>query len=255
MGGHRGGVGDDESQTYLVSVSDLMAGLIFLFIITLMIFVFRYQSAAAEIRSANETRHHLLETLQDSLRMRGLKVEIDDRTGVLRLTEKSINFPVGSSEPELDHIPRVRVLAEILAKVLPCYVPTGGHCPTRRSPDLAGEIQALMIEGHTDTLHLGSGSRLRNNLELSGARAATIERLLIGFDPVLDSLRNQDSLKILSISGYGAERLLDPKDPLTEKNRRIDLRFIMEAPRPVSSQRLPEPVRLTTDSLRARERR
>jgi flagellar motor protein MotB len=238
----------DEGQNYLATVSDLMAGLIFLFLITLMIFVLRYQSATASIQSSDKTRSYLLETLQDSLQKRGLSVEVDDRNGVLRLTEQSINFPSGSVEPLEAHEPRVAVLAEVLAGVLPCFL-SGSSCEEIMPAELTATVSVVMIEGHTDTLSLSTRHRLESNLELSGARAATVHRLLTATAPSLGEMRNREGQKILSISGYGSERLVDQADPLSELNRRIDLRFIMDPPRPVEA-RLPEPARQIEDSLR-----
>lgn len=223
---------DGGTQNYLISVSDLMSGLIFIFIITLMIFVVLFQQATESIQSAEATRKELLETLQDELETRGLNVTIDTLQGILRLTERSINFPRARAEPEPAHLPRVRVLADVLSDVLPCFV-VRSPAPCRHDIDrikYAASVHLLMIEGHTDAVPVGERLRFRDNLELSGGRAASIHRLLVDAAPVLSELRNRDASQILSISGYGAQNLLIPDDPFAPGNRRIDLRFLMEAP-------------------------
>jgi flagellar motor protein MotB len=223
----------DDGQGYLVTVSDLMAGLLFIFIITLMIFVLRFEEATANIRGAERTRAVLLRTLQEELELRDLAVTVDTLQGVLRLNERSINFPQGSADPVPAHVGRVRVLAEVLTEVLPCFVATAREECARedlRIPSLSASVNVLMVEGHTDSLRVGDRSRFRSNLELSGGRAAAIHELLVAEAPLLGRLRNRDGSQILSISGYGAQQPLIPEDPLDAANRRIDLRFLMEPP-------------------------
>jgi flagellar motor protein MotB len=209
-----------------------MAGLVFLFIITLMIFVLQYQTATASIQSSDRTRQYLLEMLRDSLEAEGLRVEVDESNGVLRLTEQSINFPSGSDEPTEGHESRIRTLARVMDKVIPCFVPERPRCASPPPEQYSATIDALLIEGHTDTQLLGQEHRLRDNLELSGARAATVHRTLVEEAPLLDSLVSAEDVRLLSISGYGARRLLDAECDTCEVNRRIDLRFIMAPPRP-----------------------
>ena len=227
----------DDSQNYLVSVSDLMAGLIFVFIITLMVFVLRFQKSVETLQGADSRRAQLLTTLEKDLAARDLKVSIDTLQGILRLTEQSINFPSGSAEPEPEHVVRVSTLAEVLDEVLPCFVASAIERCTRdklrmSSVDGPGaSVSVLLLEGHTDTLRVNaSQSRFRNNLELSGARAAAIHRMLVEHRPGLGELRNRDGARILSISGYGDQQLLVANDPMSPANRRIELRFLMEPP-------------------------
>lgn len=227
----------DDGQNYLVSVSDLMAGLIFVFIITLMVFVLRLQKSVETLQGADSRRTELLITLEKDLAAKDLRVSVDTLQGILRLTEQSINFPSGSAEPEAAHLVRVRTLAEVLDEVLPCFVSTAAQRCDRselRGPATEGagaSVSVLLLEGHTDTLRVNaSQSRFRNNLELSGARAAAIHRMLVEHRPSLGELRNSDSARILSISGYGDQQLLVADDPLNASNRRIELRFLMEPP-------------------------
>lgn len=227
----------DDGQNYLVSVSDLMAGLIFVFIITLMVFVLRFQKSVETLQGADSRRTELLITLEKDLAARDLRVSVDTLQGVLRLTEQSINFPSGSAEPEAAHEARVRTLAEVLDQVLPCFVSSAAQRCDRaelRTPATEGagaSVSVLLLEGHTDTLRVNANqSRFRNNLELSGARAAAIHRMLLEHRPSLGELRNSDGARILSISGYGDQQLLVADDPLNASNRRIELRFLMEPP-------------------------
>jgi len=226
-------VDTEEGQSYLVTVSDLMSGLIFVFLITLMVFAFRFQVATNEFTSAGDTRSEILNLLKQELQLRGLIVEIDDKHGVLRLTEQSILFARGSAEPHEEHLQRIGTLAAVLADVLPCFVRnTSIPCKLANidRTKFPANIEVLLIEGHTDAVPLHGRWTYKDNIELSGARAASVWRHMIAIRPFLNDIRNRDRESILSISGYGEQRLVDQYDPLSERNRRIDLRFIMESP-------------------------
>ena len=239
------GSGDGEGQSYLVSVSDLMSSLVFIFIITIVVFALRLQRARAQLQdtrtqltSAQETRAHLLEALRDRLTVSGIAVEIDPTQGVLRLTENAVPFPLAEDQPVPQAGATLRRLALTLDEILPCFTASTRSSPERRDGCLrfadptrhASNVDVLLIEGHTDSRRLSGGRRFEDNLELSGARAAAVWRILNREAPGLADLRNRSGLKILSISGYADQRPLVTADPLADANRRIDLRFVMEPP-------------------------
>ena len=94
-------------------------------------------------------------------------------------------------------------------------------------------IQTVMIEGHTDSDPIiGAGGDIRDNLELSAQRALSVYRLIIEAAPLLTKYYNREGDPVLSFSGYGADRPIAPNDTPDNKdrNRRIDLRFIMDEP-------------------------
>ena len=129
---------EDEGAGYLVSVSDIMAGLLFVFIITLVAFViqFQYASDAKEqqqqileekvddLTNARKLRKALLTQIQDELDEQGVKVQVDLEQGILRLTEETIRFRTGDSS--LDEQPRrnIEIISRVLAELLPCYAGT-----------------------------------------------------------------------------------------------------------------------------------
>lgn len=96
-----------------------------------------------------------------------------------------------------------------------------------------GRLDAVYIEGHTDTAPIHT-SRFRNNWDLSAARASeTFSKLVVAY-PALEKLKNDNAERLIGVSGYGEYRPVD--DTATEagmqKNRRIELRFIMVSPKP-----------------------
>src|SRR3546814_18393452 len=67
-----------------MSMTDMMFGLLLIFIILLAYFALNLQSKTEELTGANRTRAEILHDLQQSLKDTGLQVEIDTKTGVLR---------------------------------------------------------------------------------------------------------------------------------------------------------------------------
>jgi hypothetical protein len=252
-----------EGENYFVSMTDMMVGVLFVFIIMLMAFALNFQqqtdrqeeninvakevaekldqleiqvrSRIDEIREAAALRSRLLRDLREALITEGLVVEIDEANGVLRLTEAAVQFPPNGSLLEntpkadvgKDSTPKANVgkIARVLATVLPGYsvCSEGQATPCRRSTQSA--VETVFIEGHTDQ----SGSDDRN-WTLSTERAVNTYRELTAVSPDLRALRNRTGEEILSVSGYSSTRQIDPgRSPSAyQKNRRIDLRFVME---------------------------
>lgn len=253
-------------QNYLASVSDVMAALIFVFIIVLVLFAYQLSNVTEEqaniterLVASDETRSHILRELKERLEESGMSVEVLHEQGVLRLSDNAINFPSGSESPVKEHQFNVGRLARALAEVMPCYVSSDredaiagsstehnepstenipGYCradtATSTYPceekDYPWLLETLLIEGHTDSVPVGSERRFRDNLELSSMRAATVYRMIVACEPRIEQMHNTENVPVLSTSGYGYTRpvTLDPER--NEYNRRIDLRLLLEPP-------------------------
>ena len=251
----------EEDENYFVSMTDMMVGILFIFIIMLMVFAlnFRTQTDATEqltaeqleqlqkanelaeqiadlrrqiaqeigeLNEADQARGKLLDAIKTRLDQVGLTVTIDKDTGVLRLTEDAIRFAPESSQLDAPAQHNVDVLAKVLLDVLPHYTtcPPGGSCPLSSGY----VVETVFIEGHTDKT--GSDAL---NWQLSTERAVNTYRRIVEDAPRLRTLRNSDSKEILSVSGYAYTRPAVEQDDTEgyRMNRRIDLRFVMEADR------------------------
>ncbi len=256
-----GGSHAEEDENYFVSMTDMMVGILFIFIIMLMVFALNFQqqtdetkiltaeqeeqlrkanelaeqiadlrrqiaSEITELNKADQARAELLETIQKRLDTVGLKVTIDRDTGVLRLTEDAIRFAPESSELNATAARNVDAVSRVLLDVLPTYTacPTGITCP----PSTGYVVETVFIEGHTDVT--GSDSM---NWRLSTERAVNTYRRIVDNFPDLRALVNSDGREILSVSGYAYTRPAVDRDDSEgyRINRRIDLRFVMEADR------------------------
>jgi flagellar motor protein MotB len=251
----------EEDENYFVSMTDMMVGILFIFIIMLMVFALNFrqltdetvqltaeqqeqlnkadelaeQIAAlrkqianeiVELNKADQARNELLEAIKAKLDLVGLKVTVDKDTGVLRLAEDAIRFAPQSSQLDVEAQRNVDAVAKVLVDVLPVYTacPGGTTC----QPSTGYVVETVFIEGHTDKT--GSDSL---NWQLSTERAVNTYRRIVDNFPELRALVNSGGREILSVSGYAYTRPAIEQDD-TEGyriNRRIDLRFVMEADR------------------------
>ncbi|MFC3175000.1 flagellar motor protein MotB [Novosphingobium bradum] len=220
-----------EEESYFISMADMMVGLVFVFIILLIYFALQYQQKSKALSDAGETRAQMLMDIRDEIKRRNprLQVTIDTQTGVLRLPAEIL---FAKSDFELSPLGKgsVVTVAQALASVLPCYTypPRHAHCrPTSHGLD------AIFIEGHTDSDPLQGNGIIRGNLELSALRATNTYRAMSENVDGLAGLRNREGRPVLSVSGYGEYRPIDTgQDEIAKsRNRRIDLRFLMETPK------------------------
>ncbi len=242
---------DDDSSGYLISVSDMMSGLLIIFIITLVAFIINYHDAVSRqeqarqlqekivtrLTNANQLRAQLLRDLKRALSEQDIQIVVDEQHGVLRLTEQSIRFDTGSASLVPIYLERLGRIRAVLESVLPCYgrsPPTewldSGHC----TPETQAELEAVFIEGHTDNVPVGrSNGRVGDNWDLSAQRAIYTYRNLVIGSP-LATIQNTTGQPVFSVSGYGEGRPVPGHEHLVptpdESNRRIDLRFIMTPP-------------------------
>ena len=255
----------DEEENYFISMTDMMVGVLFIFIIMLMVFALNFReqtdnqaeetakleeastdlSEEAEriatrlealqaqvdqevgsLEAEQRIRSDLLNDIRTALIREGLTVEIDERNGVLRLTEDSVRFSRRSTTLDSQARENVLRIAAALASVLPRYT----ACQPTAPIDGCGEtgsttVETVFIEGHTD--RTGTADV---NWRLSTERAVVTYRLIDTAEPSLAMLVNRDGNQIISVSGYGPTRPVtsEPTPDDYAPNRRIDLRFVME---------------------------
>jgi chemotaxis protein MotB len=239
-----------EGGDYFASMTDLMLGLLFVFIIMLMAFALnlreaerKMSSTTRELSEAHEARREMLRDIA-SLLQGHLPVTVDEENGTLQLGS-DILFPRGSAETYPDALPKLRTLGTALDLVLPCYAVAGdGPVPARCAGKRKGRLEAVYIEGHTDATPIRT-SHFQNNWELSAARASeTLDKLIAGSGQLAE-LRNDRGERLIGVSGYGEYRPVDrtgTEDGM-KKNRRIELRFIMVSPETPELSRLKEEIR------------
>ncbi|MBI1340425.1 OmpA family protein [bacterium] len=234
-----------DEESYYVSITDLLLGLLFLFLIMLMYFAIQLRETTETLVTAEQTRSQLLEEIAGDLRARNVRAEVDLGAGVLRLPDEVL-FQKGLDTPRDTGREALRQLAEVLSQRVPCYAhDASGVRPERCAPN-PHSVEAIFIEGHTDSDPISSNGRIRDNWDLSAARAANTYRLLRDFHPDLEALQSRvasdpRAAPLFSVAGYADRRPVQEGDDEAAKarNRRIDLRFVMaepeiDAPTPLS---------------------
>jgi flagellar motor protein MotB len=225
----------EEDEGYFVSMSDMLTGLLFVFIILLLFFAFQFRQTTEELTGANEARKALLKALEQELVAQKVDVEVDTDNGILRLRGVAM-FEINDDRLTEEGRRSVRLVADALAKHLPCYTDTPdlGPFPCRRAEKQ--RVETLLIEGHTDAQRRGLGRD--TNIDLSAMRAINTYLALIEQQAILDAMQTRNPTgtpqRIMSVSGYGPTRPLPgfqaPTPENFQRNRRIDLRFLMATP-------------------------
>ena len=218
------------SDTFNLSISDLMAGLLAIFILILSWQILTYTNMKSDFADKSYERITLLNEIHQELNKRGIVVEINKTHDVLRLHDKALKFQSGEAKPE-DGEENVKQISEVLYTVL-----NKDRGDKQKYKDL---VETIFIEGHTDSDLPGSRDDYPDNWMLSTARAVRTWEMMSVFRPneasqSLGEIKNQNGLPIFSCSGYADTRRIVENEASAEDkslNRRIDIRFVMVPPK------------------------
>ena len=242
---------EDNDEGYFSSFTDLLVGILFIFILILMMFATNYQKKQLHteemtdaITKINEARNEILVEMEKSLKSEGVQVSIDLENGILRLPE-SLLFESGKWEPNQQGEIALKKLANVLLVYLPCLTKTNPSfkfmCQKLHLID-EPVLEAVLIEGHTDNLPFGSEKGFDSNWGLSARRSITIFNQLIFVKPQLDKdILNANNFPVLGVSAYAARRPISHSD--LNQNRRIDIRFIMRSPTPEEIKKIKKEIK------------
>ncbi len=309
---------DEDGEGYFASISDLMVGILFVFLLMLTVFALNFKDeehvarekydkavadldatrkAAAEaeqraeqkereadreklaaegerrknadlrtllhkavdqmkqdIEDRQNARRRLLESLGQTLKDKGVPVILDADSGVLRLPE-SLLFEIG--QPTLGGGPNAPLakrqdaqgalnkVSEALAYVLPCYVANAEKKPHCEARDRA-TLEGVLIEGHSDSQPYREAGRVVSKEESQDRNDhLSVERALTVFKAMqqrksLDEITNANGKRLLAVSAYGDRRPVaeGKTEEDYQKNRRIDLRFLLSTRTSEDLQRL-----------------
>lgn len=214
-------------DNFYASVTDLVIGFLFIFIILLVSFAIGFRIEENKLQRAAELQQKAREQLLQAV-VKAAGLDPLEQTalneGIIRLPQNTL-FDNNSASLRPGGEPTLRRLATALLAEVPCYTLTRtGTCPK----DSAPVLDAIYIEGHTDKNP--AKAPWDDNWELSAARATQVRKTLVEAAPGLGELLNADervNVSLLGISGYADSRLVVRDNPLAAENRRVDLRFTM----------------------------
>lgn len=241
--------GGEEGMNYLASVSDLMSGLLYIFILILMIALFKLQSAtvkagagfvdyAEDMVDVGITSTRLVVKLEDAIKKNtGIKVETQPENGVLRIPESAVSFETGSDE--LDPLNRQKLdkIGAEVSRVLQCYIQGNSNKAACKKDNPNGHtLESVFIEGHTDNQQFQGDPTGKGNRLLATRRANTVYQAMVHSNASLRDAKNSRGQAVFSLSGYGSDRPAEGHAhaaPTNDSaNRRIELRFTFTQPVP-----------------------
>lgn len=204
-------------DSFTISISDLMSGLLAIFILVLSYFILNFSQATAQLTQNDVTRAELLRFMQTELEREGITVTVDEQHGILRISE-GVLFDVGLADVK----PQGQVVIQKLSSVLGTAL---------ESEQFKGRVETIFIEGHTDNVPIVT-EIFPSNWELSTKRAINTWLTMSSANPKLTTLLNDKNEIIFSVSGYADTRPIaqNSTEQGRRDNRRIDIRFSMTPP-------------------------
>lgn len=221
----------DEDNEYWLSFSDILAGLLVIFVLASVALMLEISSqnqsveqAIAEAVKDDQVRSEIITQVVDTLNADSIRVEIAENHTVIRIPEDVITFEKGEfrvpqdPQSQRNALQVGRVIADVLAQ-----------------GDRFKHLDTVYIEGHTDSTPYYNPA-MKGNWGLSTFRAIEVWNLWHDAGTGLDAFKNASGKKLFSVSGFGATRpdpatLAHPDTPASmRKNRRIDIRFTIRRP-------------------------
>lgn len=232
--------GHSEEENFLVSSADLMACVLFVFILLALVFAIKARGAQEKADAKSQqlqdaqrlwgsttvARKRILEELQKTLQEKGIVVSINQDGDGLRFPEGTLTFDQCSNQLRSGDRTNLGTLAEVLGPVLQRFSQTCGQIGARAAVS-DQQVDVVLVEGHTDKRAPAPGCGYRDNWSLSTARASATRDLLLEANYRLRGLCNAQSRPLFAIAGYADQRPASTND---DDNRRIELRFIMRPP-------------------------
>jgi chemotaxis protein MotB len=222
--------GETGEGGYLASASDLLIGLLFVFIILVVVLALEQRRQAEALRDLGDPRGRVTLAIGERMKKEFANVEIDPSSGVIHLPE-DVLFEIGKSQLADKGRSALTASARELARLLPCYVASERGSLDCSSNPGGHTIETIFVEGHTDSRPL-----LRNgydNTNLSLDRARSVHQALVQ-ESDLARYRNESSQPLFSFAAYGDTRPRKDAAPTDAKNRRVDLRIVLSY-RPVEA--------------------
>ena len=225
----------DVENPYWLSFSDIMAGLLAIFILTLVTLMIqlyqqiavqkdvkrKVEKALSELVQIDEMRKELLVEIKENLQKRGINIEIQENHSVIRIPDDQLYFKSGEHDIQKKLEKLVDQVGIVLEKAL-------------NKKNRMKYVDTIFIEGHTDSRPFKKQEM--GNWGLSSYRAIAVWNFWTekpGKQLSFTKMKNINNKNVFSVSGYADTRrveLNEDTDLKRKRNRRIDLRFSMKIP-------------------------
>lgn len=239
----------EEDNPYWMSFSDIMAGILIIFILVCCALVYKLsemeEQVSANIKQLEDdlrVRDAMLKEVRELLEAQHLHVEVEDDSIIVPIS--TLDFASGSyriSTGKNEHA------AEALGQAL---------CDVLSKNERWRRLETIFVEGHTDSVSADNRYRM-GNWELSTLRAISLwkfwtEERPEEFGLALKSMRHvyesdgqQKQAALFSVSGYADTRRREMEDITEEqrcRNRRINIRFVTKQIMPEQLEKIRRPL-------------
>ena len=204
-----------DDKAFTMSLSDLLAGLLAIFILVLCFTTLYYQKARARYTDNNIMREELIKDIQREMAEKGIDVNVEPDKGMIHVPA---NLLFATGEADLGPQGQAAVY-ELASSIL-------GHV---KDKEHYANIGTIYIEGHTDNVPI-ENYKFASNWELSTQRAINTYNMMRRMYPTdMDQAKNLLGEPMFSCSGYADTRPIGDNntDGGRQKNRRIDIRIVM----------------------------
>lgn len=224
----------EEDNPYWMSFSDIMAGLLVIFILAAVALILelqekqnRFDDDIEQLKAALRIKKNIVTEIKAALKEQDIEVLISENDSVIRIPEEVLTFPQARYKMPWGKKARNNALeiGEVLYRAI--------------AKDQRWEyLDTVFIEGHTDKIPYRNKS-IKGNWGLSTFRAISVwnfwnESMSRG--STLDTLKNSEGKQLFSVSGYAETRPnpdtvnLQDGPVKYKKDRRIDIRFTTKRP-------------------------
>lgn len=202
-----------RSEDHWMSISDIMSGLMMVFMFIAIAFMLQQQKTVQEYA---EVKHEIYLALYEEFKsdLPQWNAEIDEKTLAITFKEPDILFSKGSAEitPQF---------AQVLDDFFPRYI------KVLSNPKFDGQIEEIRIEGHTDPSWVGAKSRNEEylrNMELSQARTRMVLNYAINMGSLQDNL--EWMISRITANGLSSSQPIKKNDGSVDedKSRRVEFR-------------------------------
>ena len=209
-----------EEDAFSVSIGDLMAGILSVFILVLCYYAMEYNKATSQYTSGKAIRAEFIETIAtDYKKATGFELEIKADEGLVILPENLL-FERSSYEIKDERGKKaLRQLTDIIWDKL-------------KDPRYTSIIDTVFIEGHTDSAQYTNG--VFDNWKLSAFRAIGTWDEMRAHNKELNKTKNNRGESLFSFIVYADTRKTDKVDDKgvhdDGADRRINIRFTVTPP-------------------------
>lgn len=202
-----------NNSHYTLSISDLLMGFLFVFILILLKFIIDYHEKKNILSKPLIERTKLLKNLKKQIEKKDISVEIDTENGILELPE-ILCFQKSQYKLDEEQKEGLEKVREIFSKII-CYSNLNSremkkrwqliynkkfekkkYCPGKKHDHKYGLIDTILIEGHADSTPIGENlcecekdmfnldidcECIRTNIDLSMKRAKNVFEFLLQY--------------------------------------------------------------------------